>query len=58
MQAISNQQIYFYIFLLSIMYVIPNLKYKSLNFYFFHKKSNFYKNKNEILSFLVYNIVE
>ena len=37
-QAISNQQIYIYSFLLSIKYAISNLKYKSLNFYIFSQK--------------------
>ena len=47
-QGISNQQIYFYIFLLIIKYVIPNLKHKSIFFlHFFKKKSYFTKNQEQ-----------
>ena len=58
-QGISSQQIDFYIFLLSIKYVIPNLKHKSLFFLHFFKKSPILpKTKNKMLMFLVFHFIK
>ena len=58
-QGISNQQIYFYIFLLIIKYIIPNLKHKSLFFLHFFKKSPILpKTKNKMFMFLVCHFIK
>ena len=58
-KGISNQQIYFFIFLLSIKYVIPYLNHISPFVYiFFIKSSNLAKINNEMLMFLDCHFIE